>query len=252
MPKNKYTMLKVRDISDSFYTKVPDMFDLPLKLLITSKSQYGCGKTTIVANLLANPDFPYHKLFNGDDIYIVSNNELDNKLDLLAKRLKIPDENRMNYDEDLLEVLYEDLEEQFMEAKEEGEKPTNKLIVFDDCGYSGDLKNKNFGIISKIISNGRHALISSIFNVQKYTQSSSTLRTNASGMIIGGVSSKELDLIIDDINMFPNKKDFVKLFRENTKGSRDFFVCNFTGDDGIYYNKHFEPISLNKIEEKSK
>ena len=249
MPKNKYTMLKVRDISDSFYTKVPDMFDLPMKLLITSKSQYGCGKTTIVANLLANPDFPYHKLFDGDDIYIVSNNELDNKLDMLAKRLKIPDGNRMNYDEDLLEVLYEQLEEEFMEAKEEGEKPTNKLILFDDCGYSGDLKNKNFGIISKIISNGRHALISSIFNVQKYTQASSTLRTNASAMIIGGVSSKELDLIIEDVNMFPKKQDFVKLFRENTKGSRDFFVVNFTGDDGIYYNKNFEPISLNKIDE---
>ena len=49
--------------------------------------------------------------------------------------------------------------------------------------------------------------------------------------------------------MFPKKQDFVKLFRENTKGSRDFFVVNFTGDDGIYYNKNFEPISLNKIDE---
>ncbi len=250
--EKKYNMLKVRDVSDTYYTKVPDLFDLPMKLLVTSKSQYGCGKTTIVANLLANDKFPYHKLFDGDDIYIISNNGLDNKLDLLAKRLRIPDENRMEYDEDMLDALYDQLEDEFTEAVDEGEKPTNKLIVFDDCGYSGDLKNKNFGIVSKIISNGRHALISSIFNCQKYTQASSTLRTNASAMIIGGVSSKELDLIAEDVNMYPNKKDFVKLFRANTKNSRDFFVCNFTGDDGLYYNKHFQPISLNKIEEKSK
>lgn len=244
MPKKKYDMLKVRDISDSYYTKVPDLFDLPFKLLITSKSQYGCGKTTIVANLLANPEFPYHKLFDGDDIYIVSNNELDNKLDMLAKRLKIPDENRMQYDEEMLEVLYEQLEDEFIDAKDEGEKPTNKLIIFDDCGYSGDLKSKNNGIVSKIISNGRHALISSIFNVQKYTQASTTLRTNVSGAIFGGISSKELDLVAEDVNMLPNKKDFIQIFRDNTKGKRDFFVVNFTDDRGLYFNKHFEPIEL--------
>ena len=238
-------MLKVRDISDSFYTQVPDLFDLPMKLLITSKSQYGAGKTTIVANLLANPMFPYYKLFDGDDIYIISNNELDNKLDLLSKRLKIPDSNRMKYDEEMLDVLYDELEEQFTEAKEEGEKPTNKLIIFDDCGYSGDLKNKNYGIVSKIISNGRHCLISSIFNVQKYTQSSTTLRTNASGMIIGGVSSKELDLIAEDINMLARKQDFIEMFRKHTKGKRDFFVYNITGEDGkIYYDKNFNAIEL--------
>jgi len=247
MSKKKYDMLKVRDISDSYYTKVPDLFDLPFKLLVTSKSQYGCGKTTIVANLLANEKFPYYKLFDGDDIYIVSNNELDNKLELLSKRLRIPEENRMHYDEEMLEVLYEQLEDEFMESKDEGEKPTNKLIIFDDCGYSGDLKNKNYGIVSKIISNGRHCLISSIFNVQKFTQASTTLRTNASGMIIGGVSSKELDLIAEDINMLPRKQDFINMFREHTKGKRDFFVYNITGEDGkIYYDKNFNPIELKK------
>ena len=241
----KYEMLKVKDKSDTYYTKVENLFDLPMKLLINSKSQYGCGKTTIVANLLANPKFPYHELFDPDDIYIVSNNELDNKLDMLSKRLKIPDENRMPYDEDMLEILYEQFEEQFTEAVDDKEKPTHKLIIFDDCGYSGDLKNKASGIVSKIVCNGRHACISSIFNIQKYTQASTVLRTNMSAAIFGGVSSKELDLISEDINMFPNKKDFIELFRAHTKGNRDFFCVNFTGEHGIYYNKYFEPINKN-------
>ena len=247
---SKYQILKIRDKTDTYYTEIQDMFNIPFKLLITSKSQVGAGKTTILANLLANPKFPYHDKFDGDDIYIISNNGLDNKLDLLAKRMKIPDSNRMEYDEDMLEVLYEELEEQFNEAVDEGEKPSNKLLVFDDVGYSGSLKDKQSGVISKILCNGRHCLISSIFNVQKYTMASTTLRTNLTGAIFGAVPQRDLELIADDFNMYASKKDFIKLFRDNTKGKRDFFVCNFTDDRGLYFDKHFEPIGLNKIEEK--
>jgi len=245
---SKYQILKVRDKTDTYYTNIPDMFNIPFKLLITSKSQVGAGKTTILANLLANPKFPYHDKFDGDDIYIISNNGLDNKLNLLAKRMKIPDENRMEYDEEMLEVLYEQLEDEFNDAVDEGEKPTNKLLVFDDVGYSGSLKDKQSGVISKILCNGRHANISSIFNIQKYTMASTTLRTNLTGAIFGAVPQRDLELIADDFNMYANKRDFIKLFRDNTKGKRDFMVVNFTDDRGLYFNKNFQPLELNKNE----
>ena len=225
---HKYDILKIRDKTDTYYTEIPEMFNIPFKLLITSKSQVGAGKTTILANLLANPKFPYHDKFDGDDIYIISNNGLDNKLDLLSKRMKIPDENRMEYDEEMLEVLYEELEEQFNEAVDEGEKPSNKLLIFDDVGYSGSLKDKQAGIISKILCNGRHANIS----------------TNLTGAIFGAVPQRDLELIADDFNMMNHKKDFIKLFRENTKGKRDFLVINFTDDRGLYFDKLFQPLVI--------
>ena len=54
------------------------------------------------------------------------------------------------------------IEEEFQEEK----KKQQRLIIFDDVAYSGDLKTKETGIISKIVMNGRHAGLSSIFTTQ--------------------------------------------------------------------------------------
>ena len=135
-----YKILKVRDKNDTYYTPIERLFDIPFKILINGKSQLS-GKTTIILNLLLNPVFGYDKLFDGDDIHIISNNKLDNKLSMMADKLDIPDENRIEFDEAHLQILYEDMEEQFKEDVGEGLKPKNKLIIFDDCGYSGSLKS---------------------------------------------------------------------------------------------------------------
>jgi len=72
--KKSYKILKVRDKNDSYYTPIERLFDLPMRLLINGKSQLS-GKTTIILNLLLNPTFGYDKLFDGEHIYIVSNNK---------------------------------------------------------------------------------------------------------------------------------------------------------------------------------
>ena len=131
MSKNKsYKILKVRDKSDDYYTPVERLFDVPFRILINGKSQLS-GKTTVILNLILNPTFGYDKLFDGDDIYIVSNNKLDNKLKIMADKLDIPEDNRVEFDEDFLEILYEDIEDEFMEDTSEGRKPKNKLIIFE-------------------------------------------------------------------------------------------------------------------------
>ena len=245
---NKYEILRVKDKCDGYYTEVPGLFDLPFRLLINGKSQLS-GKTTIILNLLANEAFPYYKLFKGDDIYIISNNKLDNKLKMLADRLEIPDNNCTMFDEDYIDGLYHDLEEEFMEQTEFGGKPTNKLIIMDDCGYSNSLKNKQAGIISRLICNGRHVNISQIYTSQKYTQVSTTLRTNLTGAILFGTSSKEVDLIAEDMSYFENKKTFIKMFRDATQEPRSFLVVNYSNGlnaNSLYYDSEFKPI---KIEE---
>ena len=233
------TILKVKDDSDKFHKAMPT-FDIPFKLLINGKSQLS-GKTTIVLNLLLNPQFGYADKFDGEDIYIISDNKLDNKLKMLAEYKEIPDTNIMGYDENVLDMLYDTLEEAFMEEKEEG-NIKNRIIIFDDVGYSGNLKNKNFGIISKLVANGRHLNLSQIYTSQRFTMLSTTVRSNITGAILFSTSAKELDLITDDFNYLENKKEFVKMFRNYTSEPRSFLVINFTNKDGLYMDSQFQTI----------
>ncbi len=241
-----YQILKVKDKTDKFYTEVPGLFDVPCRLLINGKSQLS-GKTTIILNLLANPDFPYHKMFKGENIYVISNNKLDNKLKMLADRLDIPEGNMEMFDDNFLEILYQNLEEEFNEEILGGGKPANKLIIFDDCGYSGSLRNMSKGnIVDRMICNGRHINLSQIYTSQKYTQCSTCLRTNITGAILFGTSSREVDAITEDMNYFENRKDFVKMYREHTKKPRSFIVVNYSSGlnpDKMYYDMNFKPIN---------
>ena len=238
-----YNILKVRDKNDSYYTPIDNLFDLPMRLLINGKSQLS-GKTTIILNLLLSPEFPYYGKFDGDDIYIVSNNNLDNKLDMMAKKLEVPEQNRFMFDEDHLEILYEDWEESFKEETMDGGKPANRLIIFDDCGYSGSLKSyKKQNIVDKLICNGRHMNLSQIYTSQRFSQCSTTLRTNLTAAILFNTSAKELDLITDDMNYMAKSKDFINMFREHTKERRSFLVVNFSNPpDKLYMDQHFQPI----------
>ncbi len=240
-----YKILKVKDKTDSYHTEVEDLFNLPFKLLINGKSQMS-GKTTIILNLLLNPEFRYNKLFKGENIYIISNNKLDNKLEIMATEMEIPEENRMMFNEENLDMLYDELEDNFVEETGQGGKPANRLIIFDDCGYSGSLKNKQSGIISKMICNGRHLNLSQIYTSQRFSQVSTTLRTNITGAILFNTSVKELDLISDDMNFTSSNKEFIKIFRKATQEPRSFLVVNFTNPiDKFYMDKDFNGISFN-------
>jgi hypothetical protein len=80
----QYKILKVRDSTDLNHVHHP-IFDLPMRVLINGKSQLS-GKSTVILNLLLNPQFGYDKLFEPEHIHIVSNNELDNKLKILMNK----------------------------------------------------------------------------------------------------------------------------------------------------------------------
>ena len=240
MPK----ILRVKDNSDAFH-KEHFIFDIPFKILINGKSQLS-GKTTIILGLLLDPNFKYHDKFEGDNIYIVSDNKLDNKLKLLMNYKEIPESNYMSYNENQLNSLYNDLEEEFLEEQTEGLPISNRLILFDDVGYSGNLKNKSFGIISKLVANGRHLNLSQIYTSQRFSMISTTVRSQLTGAILFNTSMKELELIAEDFNYLDNRKKFIKLFREETKEKRSFLVINFTNDGSMYMDSNFETIDMTK------
>ena len=236
MPK----ILKVKDNADKFHKKMP-VFDLPFKVLLNSKSQYGIGKTTIALNLILNPEFGYTDIFKGENIYIISDNDLDNKLKTLQKYKDIPESNIMSYNENDLTALYDEIEEKFKQEKADKDIQY-RLMLFDDVGYSGNLKNKNFGIITKLVSNGRHLNISQLYTSQSLQMTSTILRNQLSGLIVGSASLKELELLSDSFNYLSSKKEFISMFRKYTNEPRSFLVLNFTGKDGLYYDKDFKPI----------
>ena len=228
---SKYHIFKVKDKTDKNHEVMP-LFDLPFKLLINGKSQLS-GKTTLILNLLMNPEMGYDKKFKGENIYIVSDNKLDNKLKILMDFHEIPNENRFPYNEDVLEALYNNLDDG---------KAQNRLIIMDDVGYSGNLKNKDFGMISKLVANGRHLNLSQIYTSQRFSMVSTTLRSNLTGAILFGTSMKEAELIAEDFNHFDTKKAFMTMFRRETAEPRSFLVVNYTNKDGLYLNKDFETI----------
>ena len=230
-----FEILKAKDPSDKIFIDKSPLFNIPFKIAIVGKSQISLGKSTIVMNLLLRKKF-YRDNFKGEDIFFISPNKLDKKLKIVMEELDVPKSNFMDCDEAMLEELYEYLEELFLDGETQP-----KLLVFDDCAYDGSLKNTQSGIIAKIVMNGRHANISSIFTTQKYSLIGTPIRTNLTGAMIGNLNNKELELLEADMNFMENgKKDFFKMMRRYTKG-RDFVVFNFTNKD-LYLDKNFNPI----------
>lgn len=238
---HEFNIYKVKDKSDNNHEEMP-LFDLPMRLLINGKSQLS-GKTTMILNLLMNPEFGYDKKFEGENIYIISDNKLDNKIKILMEYKDVPPENHFPYDEQVLEMLYENLEEEAVEQMEDDGKIKPKLIIMDDVGYSGNLKSKNFGMITKLVANGRHLNLSQIYTSQRFSMVSTSLRSNLTGAILFNTSMKELELIAEDFNYKKTKKSFMEMFRRETEKPRSFLVINFSNKSGLYMNSKFQTIS---------
>ena len=236
----EYEILKVRDKTDQNHIEMGILFDLSFKIAICGKSQLS-GKTTLILNLLLRDKFKYKNYFKGENIYIVSNNRLDNKISIMMEELEIPEGNLQEFDETSLNKLYEQLETEHMEEPDHLKK--HKLIIFDDCGYSSGLKGTT-NTVARLVCNGRHAMISQIYTAQKYSQLGTVIRSQITGLFLFSTSSKELELVEQDVNILENKKSFLQMVRQNTKERRDFIIVNFTNKyDEVYLNSKFKPIS---------
>ena len=248
----KVEILKMRDTAEDLRVHKRSTFDLPMRLLIVGKSQLS-GKTSTVGSLTLRPfdqtdesgmQF-YKNDFDGNDIYVVCPSTLiDYKWSSIIRGKKIPPENIMQkYDEEMLTKLYEKLEDQYHEAMDAGEKPTHKLIILDDCSFGGSLKEKLNGIISRLASNSRHILVSLIVTAQKYSDLLTSLRENATGMMLYQCSNKQGELIYNDVGEKP-KKEFMDEFRRATAKKHSFMVVNYSNDpDERFLDSNFQKLT---------
>jgi len=244
----KLKILKMRDSSDSNVTRKKDIFDLPFRLLIISKS--GDGKSSYLGNLLLRPEF-YREDFEPENIFIFTGSKHgDRKLSTIVTELEIPEENVIDgYDEELLETVYDMLIENYNEKVEDGiksKKKLNSLVIFDDLSYSGVFQqNSGNNLVNKLYMNARKFGVSSLVIAQKYSSVSTGIRENSTGLIIGSSSNKQAELIESDYNVLPGgKKAFLKMYREATDEPYSKLVINYSNYPHIYQNQHFEAIKL--------
>jgi hypothetical protein len=246
-----FQTLKMKDPAEGYRVSKGDFPDLPMRMLIIGKSQLA-GKTSLIGNFFLRPYDDtdvgakdcYMKDFPGRNIYIVCpSTELDGKWGNIIKDKKIPDGNIFrHYDEQELTQLYGKLENDFNEAVGGGRKPEQTVVILDDCSFSGALKDKMHGVLTRIACNGRHCLVSMVITAQKYSQVLTTLRENTTAALFFECSNKQLDLIIEDHATIA-KKDFIKMFRASTYERHTYMVVNYSNPpDRRYLNSNFAPI----------
>lgn len=242
----EFKIEKMRDNTDSFITqKKNNLFDLPMRLLFIAKT--GDSKSTTLGNMLLKEE-GYKLDFTPDKIFIFSGSlKGDAKIKTIVDQLDIPQENLFDgYDDDVLNVVYEMLIEDYTDNIDEGitnKRLLNSLIIFDDLAFNGTLKAANKeNLIKKLFMNSRKFLVSVIVISQKYSSIGTELRENASGLIIGKASNKQVDLIEQDHNYLENKKEFKSIFKQATDVPYGKLVINFSKPE-LYYNANFKPLS---------
>ena len=240
MPK----ILKVIDKSDNNVINMGMLPNVRFFGLLVGKT--GCSKTTLLINLLLNPDFGYDKIFKGENIYIFSGSlDSDEKVQKLIEVKDIPEENLYNEaDDDELNALYDKLESQYMERRDLDQNTEYPLIILDDLSFSGSFHGKKFNALVRFAQNSRKLAISVLVTTQYYSQILPSIRSNLSFAILYQCSQKNLDNICDEHNFYPKRTMFIKMFRDNVKSKRDFLVVNYDNDkEEIYLDKDFEVIN---------
>ena len=236
---------RMKDKSESFHIKKGLMFDLPFRVAIVGKSMLS-GKTNLAMNLLYREDSRLYKNdFEPENIYIFSPSaKTDRKLKTYITEKEIPNENVFTeYNEDQIDALYEMLKDEYNEKINDKEKPNHILFFMDDMSFGGQLKKKMNGVISKLMCNARHFLVSTLITSQVYVDLPRCVREQLTGLIIFSGTDRQLDTVMEEHNYLEDKKQFKKMYREVTKDPHAFLVVNYSNPmESRYMNREFLPV----------
>lgn len=239
---------KMKDDFDKIKTHHKSLFDLPMKGLIVSKSQIGMGKSNLIGNMLLKDD-GYRNLFKPENIYIINpSTNIDKKFRVIIEELDIPKDNVFTeYSNEVLDTIYEHLQNEGKEELAEDNTISPKLLILDDCSFGGGLKGKKNGALARLFANGRHLNISILLSAQKITDIPRISSENCTFIIVGSCSQKQLDYISADHNILPRRKDFNTMFRKATEEPFSFLVINYNNKStDRYLDKDFNVIDISK------
>jgi hypothetical protein len=245
MSNKKYSIYSVKDQNEKKIKRKDGIFDLTHRLLLIGKTQ--SGKGVVATNMLLLPEY-YGNDFEGQHIYIFSKSlDFDYKTKLMIKQKDIPKQNLFKgLDNDTLGAVLDFIEEQYIEAEENGENPPHSLIIMDDVMENLKEKDKN-SAVNELFVRGRHLNISTWVFLQYYSRLPIIARTNSNGLVLFELPKKQIDIIAEEHSYLSNNKDFYKLYTRATHDKHSFFVINYTNDkENRYLNSNFEKIDLEK------
>ena len=193
----------------------------------------------------------YKDHFKPENIYIFSgsykNGKGDEKLSKIIEYLEIPEENVFSeFNNELLNELYDHIVENYNDAIEEKDKPQHSLIIMDDLGFTNEMKkNISHSALDKIWCNGRKFLVSTIVLNQRIIQCSPTVITQANNVVLFKPNNRDLEIYESSFNYLESKKLFNKMVRIQTDNKHDFMVIDLSKNKKmIYRDKEFNPIKF--------
>jgi len=122
------------------------------------------------------------------------------------------------------------------------------LIYFDDCtGQPAFKSNQETGVLNQLFSKGRHAGLSFVIVVQKFTQASTIMRTNADCFLtFMTLSDTEKNHMYNEFG-FGGKKNFLKLLDKSTFEPYHHFYVNRQGPGAPDYYHNFKLITYGDV-----
>ena len=244
----KLKLYKMIDKTDSNTTEKDIIDNVPFRMIICGRS--GLGKTSLIGGLLLLPNF-YKNDFLGERIFLFSPMKNDYKMSVIVKEKDIPPDNIFTeYDDDVLNALYDSLVDEYEENLEDGvkdKKKLNSLIILDDMSFDGSLKSGMYNAINRVFMNGRKNMISICVSSQLYVQISTGQRSNATSIFFYNSAMRQRELFETDNNYLQSKKQFFKMLDANLKNKRDFIYVNYSNEkDKFYLDKDFNVIDTSK------
>ena len=236
------------DKTDSNTTEKDIIDNVPFRMIICGRS--GLGKTSLIGGLLLLPNF-YKNDFLGERIFLFSPMKNDYKMSVIVKEKDVPADNIFTeYDDDVLNALYDSLVDEYEENLEDGvkdKKKLNSLIILDDMSFDGSLKSGMYNAINRVFMNGRKNMISICVSSQLYVQISTGQRSNATSIFFYNSAMRQRELFETDNNYLQSKKQFFKMLDDNLKNKRDFIYVNYSNEkDKFYLDKDFNVIDTSK------
>jgi ethanolamine utilization protein EutP (predicted NTPase) len=146
----------------------------PFRLMFVARSQ--CGKTTLLIKLL---HYYWLKQFSKIHIFCPTYAEDDkwSSLDKFIKSGQISIYPKV--DLNTIQRIWNQCKKWKAEKKK-----LHTLLIFDDCtGQEDFCVNQNTNLLNILVCRANHANVSTVWSVQKYTQSSTTMRSQAEGLI---------------------------------------------------------------------
>lgn len=197
----------------------------------------GCGKTTLLLNLLMRKESPWYKFF--DLIFLCSPTARnDDKMkDLIDD---IGDQYYETLNNDVLQDIMDRCEAHTqMLSKKKKKRKGDYCIIYDDCIHM--IKSKHANLINKLATQNRHMGISNVYLLQKYNSfMPPLLRSNLDCTAFFRTENQaELDSFLKEIGTNENKLRSIYDYATDEKFSF-LFINNYSHPMKFY--KRFDQI----------